>query len=127
MTRWLIVLLSAVFVLYSGCTTYSQGKRIYESKCANCHGIKGEGLAALYPALDKSIIITHNKSRIPCIIELGRSSRDSLGNLTSEMPPVKGLTVAEITNLINYLLTLNPNGQETVTIDSVKVWSEACN
>ncbi len=43
------------------------------------------------------------------------------------MPPVKDLTPAEVTNLINYLLTINPNGPETVTIDSVKAWNSICN
>lgn len=127
MTKWLLAVLSVSIILYSGCATYSQGKRIYDSQCANCHGFNGEGLAALYPALNKSDIVSHHTDRIPCIIENGKSTKDSLGNVTSEMPPVKDLTPADVTNLINYLLSINPNGPETVTIDSVKAWNSICN
>jgi mono/diheme cytochrome c family protein len=30
---------------------FNNGRRVYESNCANCHGLKGEGVRDLAPAL----------------------------------------------------------------------------
>ena len=47
---------------------FSAGSQVYHDHCQNCHGAKGEGLAALIPPLtDTSFIKTQkNKIRVHC-------------------------------------------------------------
>jgi len=118
-----------VFVLLavSNCATFTQGERIYQQRCANCHGNHGEGLASLYPALENSLIIRDQPSLLPCIILNGKYTLDSAGNKISEMPAIPDLGEVEMSNLINFLMTLSGSDHKAVSIDSVRIWRSGCN
>ena len=50
---------------------YSAGAAVYQSHCQNCHGDKGEGLAALIPPLTDTLFLKTNKHQIACYLENG--------------------------------------------------------
>jgi mono/diheme cytochrome c family protein len=50
---------------------YVNGRDLYISHCQNCHGEKGEGLAALTPPLTDSVFMRKNKSQLACFIKKG--------------------------------------------------------
>lgn len=72
---------------------FVNGKNVYEKHCQNCHGAKGEGLAALYPNLQSSRFISEFPDQLACIIKNGKG----------QMPAETHLTPIEITYLINYI------------------------
>ncbi|HMT78686.1 MAG TPA: cytochrome c [Saprospiraceae bacterium] len=125
MKRWLSIFSIAFPLSIFSCTDYQQGKSVYTESCANCHGDKGQGLASLYPSLQKSNILSHHPDQIPCIILKG-IKRDSIQHLSLEMPPHPDIKEVDMTNLINYLLTLTRKDAPVVTIDSVTMWMKNC-
>lgn len=124
--NYLIYLAFTLFLLFLSCNTYTQGERIYQAQCANCHGMEGQGLASLYPALTNSEIIKHNIGDLPCIILKGKFTLDSAGNKISEMPPIPKMEDVEITNLINYMQKQFGVNTISVRLDSIISWRSRC-
>ena len=87
-----------------GCntSTYSQGKRIYQSLCENCHGEDCQGLEKLIPALTPAHFSNENLDNTVCIIINGINA-DKLGEDMNVMPANKKISQVELTNLINYI------------------------
>ena len=52
---------------------YTQGKRLYQAFCSNCHMDNGEGLRSLYPPLANSDYLEKNHDQLACIIANGIS------------------------------------------------------
>lgn len=104
--------------------TYSQGKRIYTSLCANCHMEDGSGLNDLIPPLKGSKYLNENNNDIVCIIRNGVRA-DSLGLTLKYMPAHPKMTEVEMTNLLNYINTTFANGQ-TWTLQEVKTALKKC-
>ncbi|MGY4386131.1 mono/diheme cytochrome c family protein [Pedobacter sp. UYP24] len=50
---------------------YTNGRDLYISHCQNCHGAKGEGLAALAPPLTDTTYLKENRTKIACFIKNG--------------------------------------------------------
>lgn len=125
--KYIIYLVLAIFFILLSCNTYTQGERIYQAQCANCHGIEGQGLASLYPALTDSKIIKQKISDLPCIILKGKFTLDSAGNKISEMPPIPKMEDVEMTNLINYLQRQFGENTISVRLDSITSWRSRCN
>jgi mono/diheme cytochrome c family protein len=46
----------------AGSNTLQKGAKLYESHCADCHGLKGEGRAGAYPALAGNRAVTMQQS-----------------------------------------------------------------
>jgi len=121
-----IIFVIGLILLLNSCNSFKQGERIYLSKCSNCHGVNGEGLAQMYPALDKSIYVNSLVNHLPCIILNGKYTLDKNGNKTSEMPPVANMGDVELTNLINYLqYKFNPS-QTPAQLDTIVAWRLKC-
>jgi len=112
--------------MYMGCAPYPQGKALYKEKCANCHGDKGQGLVSLYPSLKTSKIIRSSPGLIPCLVLHG-TPQDSNYLNPVKMPANPNISEADMTNLINYLLSLQDNQRHSVALDSVRLWMDACN
>ena len=122
-----IVLFAAgLFFLHISCNTYTQGERIFQSKCANCHGMEGEGLADMYPALSNSAYMKNRISELPCIIINGKYTLDKKGNKISEMPPLPKMGDVELTNLINYLQNRFSKNKPSAQLDSIVKWKKRC-
>ena len=50
---------------------FNGGKILYQQKCQNCHGSKGEGLSNLIPPLTDAAYLKGNKANLPCMIRYG--------------------------------------------------------
>ena len=101
--------------------TYTQGKALYESNCAQCHMPDGTGVGDLYPALNE-LGKQYDYSLISCYIINGKKSEESL----IEMVPIKGLSEIEISNIINYVHTEINDLDGEVTIKDIKAKISDC-
>ena len=84
---------------------YTQGKRLYQAFCSNCHMDNGEGLRSLYPPLANSDYLEKNHDQLACIIANGISGKIVVNGkeYNQAMAPVTALNDIEINNIINYI------------------------
>lgn len=69
-----IALLTAATALASGAASAADGKSIFASTCASCHGTKGQGTPGLAPALKGNAFVTGGKLEdLQNTIQNGRS------------------------------------------------------
>lgn len=76
---------------------YADGSMVYQNHCQNCHGSKGEGLAALIPPLTDSIVL----KTLPCVVKSGLKGKITVkgrpfeGDMpSSELSPIQIAQVA---------------------------------
>jgi hypothetical protein len=81
---------------------YTQGQRIFNATCANCHMEDGSGLKNAIPSIQKSDYILGEKYRIVSLIVKGINA-DSLGTAEKYMPSHPKIKDVELVNLLNYL------------------------
>jgi mono/diheme cytochrome c family protein len=84
---------------------YAEGSVVYQTHCQNCHGEKGQGLAALIPPLtDTAAFKANGKLSLPCIIQNGLQEKITVAGKQFEgnMPPV-GLTPIEVAQAVIYV------------------------
>lgn len=83
---------------------YTTGQRIYQTKCQNCHGAQGEGLAALIPPLTDSVYLKSNRSQLACYIQKGLKLPIIVNGkpFSGEMPP-STLAPVEIAEVLTYV------------------------
>jgi len=93
-----------------------QGQKIYESRCAACHQLSGEGLAGAIPALKGSVIATTNIPAHIHIVLFGKSG-------TAMQAFSKQLTPSEIAAVITYERNAwgNNTGESVQTADVMAV------
>jgi mono/diheme cytochrome c family protein len=104
--RNLIWMPFVAFVLAScGDSSSTQGERLYNVYCANCHLDDGQGLRGLMPPLAGSDYLRANFDDLPCIIRNGiRGPLTVNGKVYNEnMGGFPKLTEAEIANIVNYI------------------------
>lgn len=83
---------------------YVNGRDLYIRHCQNCHGAKGEGLAALTPPLTDSTFMTTNKKQLACIIKNGISSPVTVhGKVYHEKMEGFNLANIDLAQLIVYI------------------------
>lgn len=81
------------------------GKRVFDAKCASCHGENAAGLDGVAPPLVHKIYEPghHSDAAFQLAVKNGvRSHHWNFGN----MPPVEGLTSAEVQYLARYVREL---------------------
>lgn len=101
----LIVLLISFGCNYST-ETYKDGKILFTSQCAGCHGDLFDGLGTLYPSLKDVAYIQGQRTHIACWIHQGIGTPGGIFTLRHSdlaMPPIPKLSAIEITNILNYL------------------------
>lgn len=102
-----IVFFITGMVLINACQEqrFVQGERIYKSYCINCHMEDGKGLGKLIPPINGSDYYEREYKNLVCIIKHGMKGEITVNgiNYIEEMPGVKHLTTAELSNLINYM------------------------
>lgn len=122
-----VLLLVMVLTLISSCQTQeeikqqkyiTEGIRLYQTNCANCHQKNGEGLGGLYPPLAGSDYLT-NKSAVICLMRNGLQGPIVVNkkHYNRVMPAQLQLSDLEIAELTTYMY--NKWGNET-TISGVK-------
>ncbi len=92
---------------------YTAGKQLYESKCENCHGHDGAGLAMLYPPLTDSTFLKQNKEKLACYIKNGLQGPILVSGKNYEgiMPARATLSDIEIAEIITYVTNSFSNKQ----------------
>ena len=99
---------------------YSSGSVIYQSKCQNCHGNKGEGLSALIPPLTDSVYLKTNKKTLACIVKYGLNGSINLAGKTFEgQMPANDLAPVELAEVLTYITNSFGNKLGTITTQQV--------
>lgn len=100
----------AILLLVFGCNysteTYKEGKILFTTQCAGCHGDQFEGLGNLYPSLKDAAYIQSQRTHLACWIHQGIGTPGGQFNLRHSdlpMPPIPKLSAVELTNILNYL------------------------
>lgn len=107
---------------------YSNGSTVYQMRCQNCHGGKGEGLQGLIPPLTDSIYLKNNKSRLACFLNNGLKGRVNILNKQFEgAMPASGLSPLEIAQVLTYVNNSFGNKLGTFTTDKVNEDLGKCN
>lgn len=81
------------------------GKEIYLTRCSMCHQPEGEGLAKLYPPVNRSDYMENHLEEVICIIKYGRKEPLMVNGIlyTQPMPGVPALTNLEIAQVATYI------------------------
>jgi mono/diheme cytochrome c family protein len=90
-----------VFLLAGG--DAAAGKAVYDKKCATCHGPDGAGKEAMAKMLKVEFRALGSKE---VQAKKGEELRKDVTDGTGKMKPVKGLTDAELDNVIAYVRSL---------------------
>jgi mono/diheme cytochrome c family protein len=107
---------------------YSAGSQVYQAHCQNCHGAKGEGLAALIPPLTDTSSLKRYQTKLPCIIQNGLKGKITItGKDFDGTMPAAGLTPIEIAQVVTYVGNSFGNKLGVVTGDDVGVALGKCN
>jgi mono/diheme cytochrome c family protein len=126
-----IALLSIAYFGLQSCseTDYNQGKALYQRKCANCHIEDGSGLKGLIPPLAKSDYLIAHKNEIACMIKYGLQTPIIVNEVVYNqqvMPANEKISAADMTNIINYILSEWGNQGGVITLSEVNAQLEAC-
>jgi mono/diheme cytochrome c family protein len=81
---------------------HTQGERIFQSQCANCHMNDGTGLKGHIPSIVNSDYIKGEKTKIISLIYHGINA-EKLGQVDNYMPSHKKMTDTEMNNLLNFI------------------------
>jgi mono/diheme cytochrome c family protein len=125
------ICLLAFSILILGCQEdYSDGKQIYDSQCASCHGTSGQGLGELIPPLAASNWLTDPKLRvqIPCAIRNGMQGPILVNGKTYNgiMQAYPKMTDVDINNVLNYLATQWGNTADPFLIQETRTLLKEC-
>ena len=103
------------------------GKPVYEARCANCHGLQGEGIRELIPPLANADFAKANFSKIPCYMAGGLDDTIIVNGkpFSQTMYPVL-MGDVEMSNVINYINNEFELGQPEVSASWVMQQLENC-
>jgi mono/diheme cytochrome c family protein len=107
---------------------YSSGMVVYQTKCQNCHGAKGEGLQALIPPLTDSVYLKANKEILACDIKYGLKDKINISQKQFDgAMPANDLTDVEIAEVLTYVTNSFGNKLGVVTTQMVNEELNKCN
>jgi len=119
-----------LLLILPGCFTnkQNQGAALYALHCASCHGDQGQGLGRLIPPIAGSDYLAAHRAELPCLIRHGQNEvivvngigyhNVMLGNDT--------MSVAKMTNLLNYIESHWGNESKPRTIHEVQMQLDSC-
>lgn len=124
------LLLVSLFSIIYGCQNtgqitqdmyYVNGRDIYIKHCQNCHGVKGEGLGALTPALTDTIFLKQYKQQVACFIKNGIKDTITVNGQKYEgtMPSFPELYDIDIAQVMVYITNSFGNNQGMYTTEQV--------
>lgn len=106
---------------------YSAGAAVYQAHCQNCHGDKGQGLAALIPPLTDTAYLKRNRAVLPCALQLGVSGKITVSGKEFEgQMPAAQLTPIEIAEVLTYVTNSFGNKQGLITDTEVEKGLKVC-
>lgn len=134
-----IIIISAFLVivgLIASCQTeqqvefnryYSAGAAVYQSHCQNCHGDKGQGLAALIPPLTDTAYLRKNRAVLPCALKLGVSGKITVSGKEFEgQMPATELSPIEIAEVLTYVTNSFGNKQGLISDVEIEKGLKGC-
>lgn len=104
--RYFMLILSLTLIFTRcGKASYTQGERLYNVYCSNCHLNDGKGLRGLIPPLADADYLLHHITQLPCIIKHGVKGEIVVNGVTynENMVGFPNLTEAEIANIANFI------------------------
>jgi mono/diheme cytochrome c family protein len=106
---------------------YSSGNVVYQQRCQNCHGDKGQGLNGLIPPLTDTIYLKTYNSKLACQLKNGLNAKITVvgKEFDGAMPPID-LTPIEIAEVITYTTNSFGNKQGGYTEDQVQTILSKC-
>lgn len=124
----LLIIVCTTIIFSCEHETYMQGKRLYATQCASCHGEQGEGLEMLIPPLAKVDYVKNNQRSFACIIKNGLKGEISVnGNSYNQIMEGLELSDVQITNIINYINHAWGNDYGEVSLPQIKTDLKNCN
>jgi mono/diheme cytochrome c family protein len=106
---------------------YSGGSAIYQARCQNCHGAKGEGLQELIPPLTDSAYLKKNKNTLACFLKNGLKGKISINNKVFEGEmPADSLAPIEIAKVLTYVSNSFGNKLGTINLQQVQADLTKC-
>lgn len=101
---------------------YSNGKRLYEKYCSNCHMNDGKGLGKLIPPLAKSDYLKENRGSLPIILKYGLKGPITVNGIeyNQPMPANPDLTDLEIVELLTFVNNSWGNSNGGFSLEEVK-------
>lgn len=121
-SSWITILAIILSMFSCGESNRDYGAELYTEHCANCHGIKGQGLQDLYPPLKGSDYLIENQADLACMIRFGLEGEVEVnGKLYNEkMPSLATLSEVDMANIINYISKNIEPKVARVTLPQVK-------
>lgn len=101
-----IVLIAIIFVwnVLTHGSIQHPGKSTYQSKCAQCHGEKGEGIKALTPPLLDADLPVQYFDSLPCWLKYGMNHAIKVNGVEYDQPMYPNeLDEIQTANVINYI------------------------
>lgn len=100
----------------------SEGKRLYQLHCSNCHQQDGGGLAKLYPPLMNSDYLLSNRTEVICGMKLGQKGEITVNGVVfnQPMPENPRLTDLEIAEIATYVYNTFADTVQLVTVQEVR-------
>ncbi|CAN5119442.1 hypothetical protein BH09BAC6_BH09BAC6_18970 [soil metagenome] len=99
---------------------YSGGSLLYQSRCQNCHGANGEGLAALIPPLTDSVYLRTNKAGLACFTKNGLKGKITVAGRSFEgQMPYTDMAPIEIAKVLTYVTNSFGNKMGVLTTQQV--------
>lgn len=96
-------------------TGSSEGRKLFEGTCADCHRINGQGLPAQFPALDKNPFVVGEPSKVIDVVLNGRKGK------SGQMPSWKdSFNDSQMAAIITYIRQAWSNKGSAVTAEMVK-------
>ena len=104
------------------------GRQLYTRHCSNCHQQEGQGLAKLYPPLDRSDFVDNHLGRVICIMKHGIEGEIVVNGVTynQPMPAIPELTHLEIAEIATYIYNSWGREQGLVDVKTVGKVLESC-
>lgn len=81
------------------------GQQLFIQHCSSCHQTDGQGLAQLFPPLNKSDYLDNHLDSVACIIHNGLSGDIVVNGVTynQPMPAIPQLTALDIAEITTYI------------------------
>lgn len=128
--RFLFVGALALGITLPGCFSNNrhQGEKLYVQHCSSCHGEQGQGLARLIPPLAGADYLAKHRDELACLLRNGQKGPIVVNGVQYQnvMPGEKGLSPAQLTNLLNYIENHWGNQAPPRTIRDVQEQLDYC-
>lgn len=106
---------------------YSAGLTVYQTHCQNCHGDKGQGLAALIPPLTDSGYLKANKHLLACYLQNGLKGKIAIHQKEYDgQMPAANLSPIEVAQVLTYVTNSFGNQSGLINNDDVEKDLKGC-